>query len=397
MQNNQPFTLLNVDTNITPDIPQPTIGLIGMGAMGYIYAMLLSQAGWKSLCIFVVSTSTGDILTCLRAPRILVCNLPEKYEKLEIDFPSTLLSLLSGFKAQFTMLFVNRHARSPPSEGWKCNFEVIWLYHLFRRSRVHRVRCYGPEQTRLQLSTHMNVSYESECNRCWPDIYQGPEKAAFEVHLPKDVQHSLLSFVVRTKCEPRWTTSRTTYPSVFGPGTHWFTRVPIRHRASKDAWCPHSRREYPALISFPLCLPFWRTQFCNSQHSGGYPCCFHQVNDPWRFSVHFLWLTEDDYFSIWSHPVISMGTAWASTWAYPWPLRWWDWDCESEPHTWNLSERLACLCRTRHFEPSARARIHQYVEGASESFKLMSSSGRGSLEDKVKFKERVQWARRTVF
>jgi len=45
MQNNQPFTLLNVDTNITPDIPQPTIGLIGMGAMGYIYAMLLSQAG----------------------------------------------------------------------------------------------------------------------------------------------------------------------------------------------------------------------------------------------------------------------------------------------------------------------------------------------------------------
>jgi len=45
MQNNQPFTLLNVDTNITPDIPQPTIGLIGMGAMGYMYAMLLSQAG----------------------------------------------------------------------------------------------------------------------------------------------------------------------------------------------------------------------------------------------------------------------------------------------------------------------------------------------------------------
>jgi len=47
MQNNQPFTLVNVDTNITPGIPQPTIGLIGVGAMGYMYAKLLSQASWK--------------------------------------------------------------------------------------------------------------------------------------------------------------------------------------------------------------------------------------------------------------------------------------------------------------------------------------------------------------
>jgi len=58
MQNNEPFTLpINVDANVTPDAPlhsQPTIGLIGMGAMGYMYAKLLSQAGWKksafSLC-----------------------------------------------------------------------------------------------------------------------------------------------------------------------------------------------------------------------------------------------------------------------------------------------------------------------------------------------------------
>jgi len=50
-QNPESFTLpINVDANITPDVPvhaQPTIGLIGMGAMGYMYAKLLSQAGWK--------------------------------------------------------------------------------------------------------------------------------------------------------------------------------------------------------------------------------------------------------------------------------------------------------------------------------------------------------------
>jgi len=55
---NESFTLLiNVNANVTPDVPvyaQPTIGLLGMGAMGYMHAKLLSQPGWKksvfSLC-----------------------------------------------------------------------------------------------------------------------------------------------------------------------------------------------------------------------------------------------------------------------------------------------------------------------------------------------------------
>ena len=36
--------------DVTPDSPvdeQPTIGLIGMGAMGKLYANSLSAAGWK--------------------------------------------------------------------------------------------------------------------------------------------------------------------------------------------------------------------------------------------------------------------------------------------------------------------------------------------------------------
>jgi prephenate dehydrogenase (NADP+) len=49
------FTVpINVDPNVTPDTPehaQPSIGLIGMGAMGRMYAKFLSQAGWKK-CVF---------------------------------------------------------------------------------------------------------------------------------------------------------------------------------------------------------------------------------------------------------------------------------------------------------------------------------------------------------
>jgi len=63
VQNSESFTLpINVDPNVTPDAPvhaQPTIGLIGMGAMGYMYAKLLSQAGWKKFVYFsFVSIST---------------------------------------------------------------------------------------------------------------------------------------------------------------------------------------------------------------------------------------------------------------------------------------------------------------------------------------------------
>ena len=39
-----------IDPEVTPDAPlevQPTLGLIGMGAMGTMYAKALAEAGWK--------------------------------------------------------------------------------------------------------------------------------------------------------------------------------------------------------------------------------------------------------------------------------------------------------------------------------------------------------------
>ena len=41
---------INVGPNVSPSSPleeQPTIGLIGMGAMGKMYALALCRAGWK--------------------------------------------------------------------------------------------------------------------------------------------------------------------------------------------------------------------------------------------------------------------------------------------------------------------------------------------------------------
>jgi len=100
----------------------------------------------------------------------------------------------------------------------------------------------------------------------------------------------------------------------------------------------------------------------------------------------------EDYFSEWSHPMISMGTAWASTEAC---LREQglcvgvetaklDLTLRKYSNAWHIYAGLAIL------NPSARTQI-QYAKSASELFKLMLTGGSGSLEDQVQLKERVLW------
>lgn len=95
-----------------------------------------------------------------------------------------------------------------------------------------------------------------------------------------------------------------------------------------------------------------------------------------------------------------MGTAWASTQSYPWEHGLYVGGLETAKvnialriysNAWHVYAGLAIL------NPSARTQIDQFAKSASELFKLMLSGGSGSLEDRKKFKERVQWARRAVF
>jgi len=86
------------------------------------------------------------------------------------------------------------------------------------------------------------------------------------------------------------------------------------------------------------------------------------------------------------HRSIFMGTG---------PLFWWNRDCEREPHTSDRFECSVCLWLAI-LNHSACTQIHQYAKSGSELSKLMLSESSGSLEDKVKFKKRVQQARRSV-
>jgi len=95
-----------------------------------------------------------------------------------------------------------------------------------------------------------------------------------------------------------------------------------------------------------------------------------------------------------------MGTAWVSTEAYPWEQGLYVGRIETAKvnltlriysSAWHVYAGLAIL------NPSACTQIDQYAKSASKLFKLMLSAGSGSLQDKMKFKKRVQLARRAAF
>ncbi|KAH9900933.1 Prephenate dehydrogenase [Cubamyces lactineus] len=132
--------------DITPDAPeaeQPAIGLIGMGAMGGMYARLLSKAGWK---------------------KIYICDLPEKFEALKAKYEG-----LPGIH-----VLENGHLVSRVSDFIMYAVEAEYI------DRV--VAQYGP-------STKVGAIVSGQTS------VKAPEKAAFEKYLPQDVEivscHSL--------------------------------------------------------------------------------------------------------------------------------------------------------------------------------------------------------------
>ncbi|KAJ3542742.1 hypothetical protein NMY22_g3400 [Coprinellus aureogranulatus] len=137
---------INVDENVTPDHPveeQPTIGLIGMGAMGKMYAKAFCDAGWK---------------------KIHVCDLPEKYETLKNQYAGT----------PTITVFRDGHGVSRSSDFIIYSVEAEYI------DRV--VAQYGPS-TKLHAIVAGQTSVKA------------PERAAFEKYLPSDVHivsvHSL--------------------------------------------------------------------------------------------------------------------------------------------------------------------------------------------------------------
>ncbi|KAG6808734.1 hypothetical protein H0H92_003059 [Tricholoma furcatifolium] len=135
-----------IDPNCSPSSPrdaQPTIGLIGMGAMGRMYAKYLSEAGWL---------------------KINVCDLPSKYEDLVREYSS---------KPNVNVLR-DGHAVSRLSDFIMYSVEAKYIGEV--------VSQFGP-------STKVGAIVAGQTS------VKAPEREAFEKYLPSDVHivscHSL--------------------------------------------------------------------------------------------------------------------------------------------------------------------------------------------------------------
>ncbi|KAI5118747.1 hypothetical protein M0805_008147 [Coniferiporia weirii] len=139
-------TINGIRVDVTPVAPadeQPVIGLIGMGEMGRMYARHLSRAGWK---------------------KIHVCDRPEKYEQLVLEWQDTpgVFVLPDGHHVSRTSDFI--------------------IYSVEAEFIDRVVAQYGP-------SSKVGAIVGGQTS------VKAPERAAFEKYLPRDVQivscHSL--------------------------------------------------------------------------------------------------------------------------------------------------------------------------------------------------------------
>ncbi|KAJ5214145.1 hypothetical protein N7449_001314 [Penicillium cf. viridicatum] len=264
-----------------------SIGIIGMGDMGKMYAQRLSDAGW----------------------RINACDRPENFESLKQEFASQ----------KGVTIFPNGHLVSRISD---------YILYSVEAGVIDKVVAqYG-------LSTKVGaiVGGQTSC--------KAPELAAFEKHLPSDVEivscHSLHGPKVNPQGQPL---------------------VLIQHRASDESL----KFVESILSSF------------GSKH------------------VHLTGEMHDritaDTQAVTHAAFLSMGTAWQANTQFPWEHGRWVGGIENVKinitlriysNKWHVYAGLAIL------NPAAKQQIRQYAESVTDLYKLMIGGQREELKRRVK-------------
>ncbi|KAJ5747539.1 uncharacterized protein N7511_009235 [Penicillium nucicola] len=264
-----------------------SIGIIGMGDMGKMYANRLSAAGW----------------------RINACDRPENYESLKQEFASQ----------QGVTIFPNGHLVSRISDF------IVYSVEAGVIDKV--VAQYGPS-TKLGAI----VGGQTSC--------KAPELAAFDKHLPADVEivscHSLHGPKVNTQGQPL---------------------VLIQHRASDES------------------LKF--VEEILSSFGSKHVYLTGEMHD--RITADTQAVTHAAF--------LSMGTAWQANNQFPWEHGRWVGGIENVKinitlriysNKWHVYAGLAIL------NPAAKQQIRQYAESVTELYKLMIGGHREELKRRVK-------------
>ncbi|KAK3710814.1 prephenate dehydrogenase (NADP(+)) [Vermiconidia calcicola] len=262
------------------------VGIIGMGDMGKMYARRISDAGW----------------------RVHACDIPEKYDALTAEFASR----------KNVTIFQNGHLVSRSSD---------WIMYAVEAKNIDAiVAAYGP-------STKTGAVVGGQTST------KAPEIAAFEKHLPLDVEivscHSLHGPGVNPKGQPL---------------------VIIKHRASQK-----SVELVERILS---CFESKFVALSAEKHD--------RITADTQAVTHAAFL--------------SMGTAWQANNQFPWQIGRYVGGIENVKinlmlriysNKWHVYAGLAIL------NPSARAQIRQYAESVTELYKLMLGGERKELTDRI--------------
>lgn len=273
-------------------IPTKTIGLIGLGDMGLLYARKFSEAGWN----------------------VCGCDREENFE-----------SLCAQFKDSSVQIMKNGHFVSRVSD--------YIIYSVEAENIEKIVSLYGPSTKYGAV-----VGGQTSC--------KAPEIAAFEKHLPKDVDiisvHSLHGPKVSTVGQPL---------------------VIIRHRASEE--------NFQFVDSLMSCLDSKRVYLSAREHD--------KITADTQAVTHAAFL--------------SMGAAWHATNEYPWETPRWIGGIENAKinislrifsNKWHVYAGLAIT------NPSAHEQILQYTTSVTQLFTMMIQNKHQELRERIfKAKENV--------
>ncbi|KAH7393428.1 hypothetical protein BKA64DRAFT_676162 [Cadophora sp. MPI-SDFR-AT-0126] len=263
-----------------------TIGIIGLGDMGKMYARRLSAAGW----------------------RVNACDREEKYEGLCEEFANQ----------KQIKIFPNGHLVSRASD--------YIIYNVEAASIDKVVAQYGPSTKQGAI-----VGGQTSC--------KAPEIAAFEKHLPADVDivscHSLHGPNVDPRGQPL---------------------VLIKHRASQES--------FDKVEHVLSCLGSKHVYLSASKHD--------RITADTQAVTHAAFL--------------SMGKAWHANEQFPWEIARYVGGIENVKinltlriysQKWHVYAGLAIL------NPYAKEQIKQYAQSVTDLYKLMLGGHRKELEDRI--------------
>ncbi|KAI9740710.1 MAG: prephenate dehydrogenase (NADP(+)) [Claussenomyces sp. TS43310] len=263
------------------------VGLVGMGDMGKMYARRLSEAGW----------------------RVNACDKEEKFQSLVEEFSSR----------KQVSIYPNGHLVSRASD--------YIIYNVEAASIDKVVEQYGPSTKQGAI-----VGGQTSC--------KAPEIAAFEKHLPADVDivscHSLHGPNVDPKGQPL---------------------VLIQHRASNESF-----RKVEQVLS---CLGSKHVYLSAAKHD--------RITADTQAVTHAAFL--------------SMGKAWHANEQFPWEIARYVGGIENVKinltlriysQKWHVYAGLAIL------NPYAKEQIRQYANSVTDLFKLMLGGHREELERRIK-------------